>query len=115
MDEKEFEKAVEEWIGYCKTPKVIYSSNPKTITKCDAYEKIGYMDYDALSLIRKLYDKNNSNNFALSIIQEHGLVQLVKEIIGDDFKIPKEIQGRIKKMEKYTKNWLDKNMNKYFS
>lgn len=113
MNKKDFDKAVEEWIEYCKTPKVHVSSNPKTITECGACKKILAMNYEALPLIRNLYDTNSSNNFALTGIQGLGLVQLVHDIVGDEFQIPKDIRGNISKMESYTKNWLDENINKY--
>ncbi len=49
----------------------------------------------------------------LRIIKGHGLVFLVKEIVGNDFQIPQEIRGKIPEMEDYTKRWLDENMRKY--
>ena len=52
-------------------------------------------------------------DFPLSIIKGHGLVSLVKEIVGDDFQIPEEIRGKIPTMEYYTKRWLDENMSRY--
>ena len=49
----------------------------------------------------------------LSMIKGHGLISVVKEIVGDDFSIPEEIRGRISVIEGYTKNWLDENMHRY--
>lgn len=113
MDKKNFDKLIEEWIEYCKTPEVQFSLNPNTITECNAYKKILSMNYKALPLIRRLYDEDSSDNFALSIIIHGGLVKLMHEIIGEDFSIPQEILGNISAMEKHTKNWLDENMDKY--
>ncbi len=115
MNEIDFERAVKEWIEYCKIPKVQLSSNPDTITECDAYKKILSMNYKALPLIRKLYDKDSSNNFSLQGIKGFGLTMLVRDIIGVKFNIPDNIRGKISMMENYTKNWLDENMNRYLS
>ena len=71
------------------------------------------MGYEALPLIRQVYDRDSSDNFELSIVQGHGLISVVREIVGDDFSIPEEICGRISAMEHYTKRWLDENMSKY--
>jgi hypothetical protein len=113
MNEKIFEQAVEEWIEYCKTPEVVYSSNPTKMIGCDAYKKLLSMGYRILPSIKKLYDKNSVDNFTLYSIQGMGLVFLVEDIIGKDFQIPDDIKGNTKKMKDYTKNWLDKNMDKY--
>jgi len=71
------------------------------------------MGYRALPLIRQVYDRDSSDNFELSIVQCHGLVSVVREIVGGDFSIPEEIQGRISAIEDYTKRWLDENMGRY--
>jgi len=73
------------------------------------------MGYEALPLIRKVYDLDSSDNFALSIIQGHGLFSTVEKIVGNDFSIPEEIWGKILKMKDYTKEWLDENLGKYIS
>lgn len=113
MGKTYFEKAVEEWIEYCNNPAALASSNSYAIKECQAYRKILLMDYEALPLIRKLYEKDDSNNFALSYIKGLGLIQLVHQIIGKDFQIPENIREKIDKMVDYTKNWLDENMGKY--
>ncbi len=109
MNEEDFDKLIKEWIEYCKTS---INRNINIITECEAYKKLLCEGCKTLPLIRRLYNKNSSDNFALSIVQG-GLVQLVHEIIGEDFSVPQEILGNIQAMKKYTKNWLDENMNKY--
>jgi hypothetical protein len=108
-----FHQAVEEWIEHCRNPNVQLSSCAEPVRNCDAYRKIISMGYEALPLIRQVYDRDSKDNFELSIVQGHGLVSIVREIVGDDFSIPEEIRGRIPAMEDYTKRWLDENMGRY--
>jgi len=108
-----FHQAVEEWIEHCRNPLVQINSSSKPVRNCDSYRKIVSMGYEILPLIRQLYNKDSSDNFALSIVQEHGLVSVVRDIVGNDFSIPKEIHSQISAIEDYTKKWLDENMNKY--
>lgn len=113
--EKDFYQAVEEWLEYCKNTRVQFSSSGEPVINCDPYRKIVSMGYEALPLIRKVYDRDSSDNFELSIVQEHGLISAVREIVGDDFSIPEQIRGHLFAMENYTVNWLDENMKKYAS
>ncbi|PIO08713.1 hypothetical protein COU59_00605 [Candidatus Pacearchaeota archaeon CG10_big_fil_rev_8_21_14_0_10_34_12] len=57
--------------------------------------------------------EESEKDLPLSIIKGHGLVSVIREIVGDDFSIPEEIRGRISAIEDYTKEWLDKNMHRY--
>ena len=114
MSEVNFHQAVEEWIEHCRNPHVQLSSSSEPVWDCDSYRKIVSMGYEALPLIRQVYDRENpADDLALLIVQGHGLVSVVREIVGDDFSIPEEIRGRISAMEDYTKRWLDENMGKY--
>ncbi|HLC80892.1 MAG TPA: hypothetical protein VJG31_03925 [Candidatus Nanoarchaeia archaeon] len=113
--EDKFNQAVEEWITHCRNPQVQFSSSSDPIKNCGAFKKIVLMGYEALPLIRQIYDRSSFGNLALAIVQSHGLVSVVNEIVGNDFSIPSEIQGNIFAIEDYTKQWLDKNMNKYLS
>lgn len=111
--EEEFNKAVGEWIKYCKKPEVRYSSiRVPVVISCDAYRKIVTMGTPILPLIRKLYDKDSSQDSALGKIKLFGLISTVKEIVGNDFQIPVEGIKNVE-IEQYTKNWLDENMHKY--
>ena len=85
------------------------------------------MGKGVLPFLRKLYDADASSYFPrkeyaankpsddlpLSIIKAHGLVFAVRDIIGDDFFIPDDIRGKTSEIEKYTKKWLDYNIQKY--
>ena len=113
MSEVNFHQAVEEWIEYCRNPHVQLSSSGESVRNCDSYGKIVSMGYKVLPLIRQVYDRDCSANFELSIVQRHGLVSVIREIVGDDFLIPEEIRGRIFAMKDYTKKWLDENMGEY--
>jgi len=68
---------------------------------------------EGFNKITQIGQEEAGRDFPLSIIQEHGLVSLVKEIVGDDFQIPEEIRGKVPAMEDYTKRWLDENMSRY--
>lgn len=127
--EQKFHQAVGEWIEHCRTPHVQASSSSEPVRDCDAYREIISMGKKALPLLRSLYDADTSfyasgqdrrgedaeRDIPLSMIKGHGLVSTVREIIGDDFLIPEEIQGQISVVEEYTKNWLDENMHRYTS
>jgi len=117
--EEQFKEAIEEWkeylangIGPSGVP-VKISSFASDYFACKAYQKIISIGIDALLLIRELYDKDNSKDHELEVIQLHGLVRAVHEIVGpEEFQIPVEIQGRLKEIGRYTTEWLDKNMGK---
>ena len=113
MIELNFHQAMDEWLVYCKNPRVQFSSSAGLTRDCDSYKEIVSMGYDALPLIRPVYDRDSSDNLELSMVQGHGLVYVVREIIGDNFSIPADIRGQISAMEDYTKRWLDDNMDKY--
>jgi len=110
-----FHRLIEEWIEHCKSPVIQLSSLIKPVRNCDAFREIVSMGYEALPLIRKVYDRDSSDNFGLSIVQEHGLVFVVSELMGDNFSIPEEIRGQISATKDYTKRWLDENIPKYMS
>jgi hypothetical protein len=111
--ENDFHQALEEWISYCRTTQVQISSSAEPVINCDFYRRIVSMGYEALPLVRQAYDRDSSDNCGLSTVQGHGLVYVVRGIVGDDFSIPEEIQGRISAMEDHTKRWLDENMSNY--
>ncbi len=115
MDEDNFHQLVDEWIEHCR--RGINVSSPEHIRNCGAYKKIVAMGYEALPLIRQVYDKQQPKNLfgvlALSVVQGQGLVNVVYDIIGNDFFIPREIRGKTSEMKDYTKKWLDENMGRY--
>ena len=115
MLKNSFSHIVNEWIEHCRKPEVQLSSSGKQVRDCEAYRKIVSLGSEALPLIRRLYDLDSSYNFELSIIKGHGLLGVVREIVGEDFQIPQIIRGRVAEMENYTKEWLDNNMSKYIS
>ena len=110
-----FDHAVEDWLEYCRGPRVQISSSSQSVIDCDSYKRIVSIGRDALPLIRQMYDKDSSDNPELSIIQDLGLVAVVKDIIGDDFQIPEQIKGKISAMKDYTIYWLDKYLLEYIS
>ncbi len=98
-----FHQLIEEWVQHCKTPAVYFGSSSADVRECEPYVKIVSMGYEALPLIRQVYDRDSSDNTGLSILQGDGLVGLVMEIVGKDFSIPKELRGNINAKENYTK------------
>jgi hypothetical protein len=113
MSKADFDKALKEWIAHCRQPEVQFSSIAEDVRDVAASRKIISMGYEALPFVRQAYDMDSSDNFALAIVQGHGLVGVVRAIVGDDFSIPQEIRGNIPKIESYTRAWLDQNMHKY--
>ncbi len=112
MLESKFNQVIEEWMVYCNKPEVQFSSSVQPVRDCEFYRAIVSMGFEALPLIRRLYERNDTN-IEMSVIQAHGLIGVVKEIVGDNFQIPTEIQGRVNEIKAYTKNWLDSNMSEY--
>jgi hypothetical protein len=109
--EDNFNHAVEGWMEHCRNPRILVSCSNKPLRNCDPCKRIISMGYEALHLIREVYDRDSSDNFELAMIQGHGLVYVVRKIVGDEFSIPEEIRGNIPTMEEYTKRWLDENLN----
>jgi len=105
--EERFNCLVKEWEEHVNNGK--FSSNANDVRCCKAYTDIISLGRNALPLIRKLYDRDHSDNFALDIIKGHGLFAIVREIAGQEFNIPEELAGRIRGIEEYTKSWLDNN------
>ncbi len=105
--EKEFYKNLNEWEKYCKTPKIMCSSNPADLQNCEAYRNLISMGKDALPYIKEVYQKKAREESTLIF---HGLPQLVIDIAGDEFKIPKNIFGKINEIKSFTIKWLEKNV-----
>ena len=108
-----FQQALEEWVVHCEDPRVQLSSSPDAVTDCHAYRTIVSLGYQALPIIRQLYEVERFDVFPLSLIKGHGLVAAVRDIVGDGFSIPEEMQGRVSALEDYTKRWLDEHMVEY--
>ena len=54
-------------------------------------------------------EKIKRREFVLSCIKGY-VINLVEEIMKDEFQIPEKIMGDIQAMEHYTKEWLDDNL-----
>ncbi len=115
MEKDVFNLVFDQLVEFCRKPEVQLSSTMGSIRLSEPYRKIVAMGYKALPYIRKAYDMDSSNDFALLTVKEHGLASLVEEIVGNDFTngIPEEMAGRIDMLEAYTKRWLDQNMHRY--
>ena len=107
--EDRFNQALERWIAHCGSPNIQASSSSLSSITCYAYKQIVEMGLEALPLIREVYDRATFDDGAFSTLRLHGLVLAVREIAGDDFKIPIELQGNMPAVEEYTKRWLDEN------
>ncbi len=115
MDQNIFNRAVEGWIEHCEQLDALLNSSAQTVRRTPYYNIISSMGHQALPFIREVYARDSSENFALHMVQGHGLVGLVKEIVGDDFQIPTELGGQVSDIAEYTKQWLDTNMDKYLA
>tara|TARA_Y100000034_G_scaffold110845_1_gene143358 strand:+ start:429 stop:761 length:333 start_codon:yes stop_codon:yes gene_type:complete len=105
--EEQFDGHVGDWKKHCDTVSV--SSNPNDYTNCEAYRQIAALGSDSLPLIRKVYGGSDDNAFFPIL----GWTTLVREIVGDEFQIPKEIRGRVHEIRDYTIRWLDENIERY--
>lgn len=108
--ETKFNENLKQWKEHCG--KSINYSMATLYLDCDAYRNIVAMGKDVLPLIREVYDMDSKNDCELKVLQSK-LVNLVKKIVGDEFKIPEWMKGRVTAIEKYTAKWLDENMDKY--
>jgi hypothetical protein len=106
--EDRFNNCVEDWIKYCSQPEVLYSSSGHKELQAEAYLEIVDMGRDALALIRKLYDREG--DIGLGIIKLYGLHNAVINITKGEFKIPREMAGKLNMIADYTKKWLDENI-----
>lgn len=105
-----FNLYLEEWKKHTAT--VMYSSTNEPMFECNAYRQIINLGVEALPLLRGLYNKKTKDS-GLKTIQCRGIVQAVKEIVGDDFTVPKDIYGNVSAIKEYTQDWLDKNIKNY--
>ena len=105
--EDTFQKLLNEWKIYCCS--IQYSNNPDDYLNCSAYKEIVQLSTPALPLIKEVYSKVNENTYFAIL----GWTKLIKEIVGKEFVVPKELSDRIEATREYTVQWLDKNMDKY--
>lgn len=62
--------------------------------------------------------KQSSEDFSQRVMEECSVVSfvlptLVHRIIGEDYKVPEEMHGRISDIQRFTRQWLHLNMHKY--
>ena len=69
------------------------------------------MGKPALPLIKDIYSQVNENTYFAIM----GWTDVVSEIIGKDFQVPREIYGRVDAIRMYTVKWLEENMSDYQS
>jgi hypothetical protein len=105
-----FREAIDEWKEHCQNN--AFYRMPGPYLECDAYEQIVAMGSAALPLLRKIYDADISVDPEIERVQAY-IIYAVQDIIGKDFSIPDEINGRISAMQGYTLEWLNENMHKY--
>jgi len=113
--EDEFNQAIERWIDYCRTSSALTDSSGRAIIDCEPYRTIVSMGVAVLPLVRETYDRDHKGIFELECIKGHALLAVVGEMVGEDFSVPKPLWGKVHEMEEYTKEWLDRNMNRYVS
>jgi hypothetical protein len=112
--EEEFSEALEDWRKHCIN--VFKGASHGLYLNCEAYRKIISMRLSVLPLIRKAYDTgpplksqiNSSEQYSLKDIFEVVIIEL-----ANSFKMPKRWRMKPASREKYTKTWLDENIDKY--
>jgi len=105
QNEQRFNQYLEAW--KVRARETAHFSSPVPLFDCQAYREIVSMGQAALPLLRKAYDRDSRTDFPLAIIQAHGLVRAVRDIIGPEFSIPENIRGDMLAIEEFTRNWLD--------
>jgi len=115
-----FEQALKEWGEHCGDDSVQIQSDITRYLDCKGYKKLKAMGTQILPLIREIYSpeyfkqRGIIKDRGLATVKELGLVCLVSDLCGEDFKVPENIQGRVTAMKQFTAGWLDFNMHKYF-
>ena len=98
--EDKFDENYEEWMEHCHETRV--SSITLDYLDCDAYRNIVAMGEQAMPLI---LEKAKSDPH--SHLVDH-IVPLLKEIVGDDYKIPEELYEKTKEIRTHALEWLEK-------
>lgn len=111
MVQETFERDLMDWETHCESPAVVDSSIGELEKACAAYWNIVSMGEEALPLLREVYDRDDYERPGLSCIKAHGLVAAVKDILGDRFFIPEDIQGNLPAMQTYTAYFIDEYLN----
>ena len=93
------------WEEHCKSWRFQLNSS-QTIRDCKSYKNLVTMGKDILPYIKEVYETKIHED---STLVSYGLATLVKEIVGESFEIPEEIQGKMDETKDYTCNWLDAN------
>ena len=78
------------WEEHCESWRVTLDSSPQAVRNCKSYKNLVAMGRDILPYIQEVYQVREEENSTLVF---HGLVALVRDIVGESFKIPEEIQG----------------------
>lgn len=112
--EEQFSEAIKEWRIHLNKPSIQVSSSSRHFIDCEAYRNIRSMGKKAIPFIRQLYNEEGNNWYwDKETMRMHGFPHMLREILGEEFQIPVNIQGRMHEIENYTRNWLDQNADKY--
>lgn len=109
--EDQFKEQLGKWVEFIKGPAIQFSSMATDMMECKEYENLRTMGKEIIPLIRKHYEDFESGG----TMAMHALPMLVGGIMGNEFQIPVNIQGRMQAIENYTRNWLNENADKYLS
>jgi hypothetical protein len=108
-----FERAIDGWAEYCE--KTAHLSSPHI--DCEPYKTLVKMGPKILPLIRETYEPDYQRKRGVFIQGFESMLFLqgilVKQLVGNDFQIPKDACGKVDKLKEITINWLDSNMHRY--
>lgn len=104
--EDKFNTEIKKWEDYCGSWEIQLSSNISDLFESCSYLKLLKMGKEILPFINRLYHEPIGKNSAHGTMILHGFPGLIGEIVGDEYKIPKKIEGKVYEIKTYTINWL---------
>ena len=104
--EEKFNENLELWKKHCE--KTINSSNPNDYLDCEGFRNLVNLGTEVLPLI---YDVAKKREYQVCF--DWTFSSLIRKIVGEDFKIPENMCGKVEEIFNYTLEWLEKNMDKY--
>ena len=102
VNEDEVNLNIQYWDAHCQLR--INSSNPRDYIDCEGFRNLVEMGKPTLPFI---YKAIKTGKFDGEYGWRNWLGSLVRNIARDEFKIPKEMAGKVKEIREYTINWLE--------
>lgn len=102
--EQRFNKNMEAWREHCA--KIPAYSDWAEFINCEGYRNLVAMGKEILPLLKKAYYSESGGSHLI-------LIDIVGDIVGSDFQIPRWTMHSMGLMQRYTIRWLDQNADNY--